>query len=269
MSSLIIISTQVGFFHVGKWVFESKLLQKGESGEVESVDLMIKNIFNITMSSSLALLELLILELLDIFPRSTRLFFWKINLIVLLLLLIFIVPFFQLKLSISNRFGKNNSFKVLILSFIVYFWLFYKLGSLFPSITTKLLQQQQQSSYLFSIEEGIGRIGIIGITMLALISGYGSVIGPVSYTFIKNVSNENLESAESQFIHAQSTLEQKRRQFQLNCERKISNRNEVGSSNDILVSWLFKRVSAVFNSNEDESTKRFYFQFFFIINCAF
>ena len=113
VSSLLIISTQIGFYYVGNWIFKSKL-QGDQREEVESSsDQIIKHIFNITMSASLTLLQLLILELIDIFPRSTRLFFWRINLTGLLSLLIFIVPFFQLKLSISNRFGKN-SFKIII-----------------------------------------------------------------------------------------------------------------------------------------------------------
>lgn len=52
----------------------------------------------------------------------------------------------------------------------VYIYLFWKLGDPFPILSPK--------QGIFSIEQGISRVGVIGVTAMALLSGFGAVNYP-------------------------------------------------------------------------------------------
>ena len=53
---------------------------------------------------------------------------------------------------------------------LVYIYLFWKVGDPFPILSPK--------QGILSIEQGISRIGVIGVTAMALLSGFGAVNYP-------------------------------------------------------------------------------------------
>jgi hypothetical protein len=57
-----------------------------------------------------------------------------------------------------------------ILIWLVYIYLFWKVGDPFPILSPK--------QGILSIEQGISRIGVIGVTVMALLSGFGAVNYP-------------------------------------------------------------------------------------------
>ena len=57
-----------------------------------------------------------------------------------------------------------------ILTWLVYIYLFWKVGDPFPILSPK--------QGILSIEQGISRIGVIGVTVMALLSGFGAVNYP-------------------------------------------------------------------------------------------
>jgi golgi pH regulator len=240
--SLVILSvSQAGFYLLGNHVLNHYIISKDS---VERQDPIIKGVYFISFCVSLTVLELLGCEILDLFPRSLRSFFWELCLIILLILLILIVPFFQFQIMFFNR-SKSPFPKLLIAIFIIYCWCFYKIGTIFPII------DQSVPTSLFSVQQGISRIGILGITLLALISGYGSVAGPATYIFVKKVSYEHLESAEKSYKHSEKLLEDKKEQFQRFCEQRISDKPDNSTFN-----WFLKRVSTAINMNSSDQDSK-------------
>ena len=237
MSALISVAvlsgSQFGFYLLGNWVLEDYITPKNS---LEKPGPAIKTVFFLSVCTSLTLLELLGFEILNIFPKSLRWFYWQVCLIILMAVLILIVPFLQLR----------------VLFFAFYLFCFYKIGSIFPIIN------QSFPISTFSIQNGISRIGIVGVTLLALISGYGSVVGPASHIFIKNVSSEHVASAERHYKHAQTALEEKKEQFQRVCEQKISERTDYSTIN-----WFIKRVSTAVNLNTTDQESTMYIQLIF------
>ena len=57
-----------------------------------------------------------------------------------------------------------------ILTWLGYIYLFWKVGDPFPILSPK--------QGILSIEQGISRIGVIGVTVMALLSGFGAVNYP-------------------------------------------------------------------------------------------
>jgi golgi pH regulator len=243
VSICVIFASQAVFWFLGDQVLNEYILSRKQDSKVES---FIKYVYLLSVCSSLTLLELLACEILDIIPRNLRWFLWKFNLFILLNLLIFLIPFIQARVLFFYR-STTPYPKLLIVIFLVYLWFIYKLGSLFP------LMDPSVSTSLFSIEQGISRVGIVGITLMAFISGYGSVSGPATYIFVKQVSYDQVESAEKNYLHTQKLLEERREAFQKYCEQKISGNN---SSDSSTINWFLKRVSTAMsmNPNSQEST---------------
>ena len=240
MSGSIAISvltvSQLIFCFFGNQILKDYIITK---------DPLLKFVFFFTICSSLTLLELIGCEILDLFPRNFRWFFWKLNLILLLALLILIVPFLQIRMLLITERSNSKLPKLVILGFLIYLWCFYKLGSIFPVIN------EAKTNSFFSIEQGLGRIGIIGVTLMAFISGYGSVAGPAAYILVHKVSSDHLESAERNYKHAQKVLEEKREKFQQICERKISDKPSAEPLN-----WFLKRVSTAINFNNSNQDSK-------------
>lgn len=59
-----------------------------------------------------------------------------------------------------------------LLVWLFFLYLFWKVGDPFPVLSSK------RSLRLLSMEQGISRIGIIGVTVMALLSGFGAVNYP-------------------------------------------------------------------------------------------
>jgi hypothetical protein len=113
----------------------------------------------------------------------------------MLVFVIVIIPFYIGYFVLSNiRFGRYKVYSyngttfltmifflvrkslVKLLSLIVwvvYLYLFWKVGDPFPVISSS-----KRSLRLLSMEQGISRIGIIGVTVMALLSGFGAVNYP-------------------------------------------------------------------------------------------
>jgi hypothetical protein len=128
----------------------------------------------------------------------------------------------------------------------MYLWGFYSISKIFPLIDENTCQN------IFSLQQGLGRIGILGVTLLAFISGYGSIAGPSTYIFVKKATVEHVESAERNFSNAERLLEEKRDKYREFCELKIS-----GNPENSTLSWFIKRVSTAItlDSNNQDGRK--------------
>jgi len=89
----------------------------------------------------------------------------------------------------------------------LYLYFFWKIGDPFP------IAKATQGS--ISMEMGVGRIGIVGVTVMAFLSGYGAVNFPYTYMsyFLRNINETELQNAERQLTHTLDKLFSKKRRL--------------------------------------------------------
>jgi hypothetical protein len=206
-SGLILLCTQILFFLVG-WMFLTRKLihdyQQPTGDELHTSNQSVWSsvlswratrwqvvcwLFSITFTLSCTLFELIIFEIMDIFQRSARLYYWRTTLVVILADIILVLPFYQIYLLVSMRsslFGQRltvsshgDTGKWLLTWFIfsIYAYGFWKLGEQFP------LQSTMQHSGWFQIGTFMGRVGVVGVTVMAMLSGFGAVHSPYTTLF--------------------------------------------------------------------------------------
>ncbi|KAK6616890.1 Golgi pH regulator [Polyplax serrata] len=140
--------------------------------------------------------ELIIFEILGFLDSSSRYFHWNLGLYVMLFMVIVLIPFYIGYFVLSSMHIVNSRlFKLLTcIVWCFYIYLFWKLGDPFPILSSK--------QGIFSIEQGISRIGVIGVTVMALLSGFGAVNYPYTSMayFIRPVSLSDMVATEKRLL---------------------------------------------------------------------
>ncbi|CAH0393693.1 unnamed protein product [Bemisia tabaci] len=204
--TLIILVTQAIFF-VGGWLFFVKQLFR----DYEVHHRLVQLIFSITFSLSCTMFELIIFEIVDVLNSSSRYLHWNIGLYMMLFMVIVIIPFYIAYFIMSNvQFVRLQMIRPLtFLIYFFYFYLFWKLGDPFPILSPK--------QGILSIEQGISRIGVIGVTVMALLSGFGAVNYPYTSMayFIRNVKPSDIHSIEKRLMQTMDMIIVKKKRIAL------------------------------------------------------
>jgi len=168
--SIVVTISQVGFF-IGGWIFFVR--QLGENYGVRNRIVILS--FALTFALSCMLFELIIFEILVLLQPASRYLHWMIGIYCMLFLLVFLIPFYIAYLLLNTIKIVRDFRLVLVLTLIAwcfYLYLFWKLGNPFP------ISNRHE---FFSIEQCISRVGIIGVTAMAILSGFGAVNCPYTY----------------------------------------------------------------------------------------
>uniref|UniRef100_A0A8C3KLN7 Golgi pH regulator n=1 Tax=Calidris pygmaea TaxID=425635 RepID=A0A8C3KLN7_9CHAR len=146
---------QVLFFGFG-WLFFMRKLFK----DYEVRQYVVQVIFSVTFAFSCTMFELIIFEILGVLNSSSRYFHWKLNLCVILLILVFMVPFYIGYFVVSNiRLLHRQKLLFACVLWLTFMYFFWKLGDPFPILSPK--------HGILSIEQLISRVGVIGVTLMA------------------------------------------------------------------------------------------------------
>uniref|UniRef100_A0A8C0XZE9 Golgi pH regulator n=1 Tax=Cyprinus carpio carpio TaxID=630221 RepID=A0A8C0XZE9_CYPCA len=205
---------QVLFFGFG-WLFFMRQLFK----DYEVRQYVVQVVFSITFAFSCTMFELIIFEILGVLSSTSRYFHWKLNLYVILLVLIFVVPFYIGYFVVSNiRLCKQR----LLFSCVVWFtfmYFFWKLGDPFPILSPK--------HGILSIEQLISRVGVIGVTLMALLSGFGAVNCPYTYMsyFLRNVTDSDILALERRLLQTMDMIVSKKKRIAMT-RRQMYQRGE-------------------------------------------
>ncbi|XP_069746575.1 Golgi pH regulator isoform X3 [Narcine bancroftii] len=201
MDSVIMFSSQVLFFGFG-WLFFMRQLFK----DYEVRQYVVQIVFSVMFAFSCTMFELIIFEILGLLNSSSRYFHWKLNLYVTLVALIFIIPFYIGYFVVSNiRLLQQKRFLFACVVWLAFIYFFWKLGDPFPILSPK--------HGILSIEQLISRVGVIGVTLMALLSGFGAVNCPYTYMsyFLRNVTESDILALERRLLQTMDMIISKKK----------------------------------------------------------
>ena len=146
---------------------------------------------------------------------SSRYFHWYMSIYLMLFMLLVVIPFSISYFLIQNLTSSNLTLCLerrtrFIFTFIVWciFMLcFWKIGNPFPISSSK--------HGILSIEHQISRVGIIGVTLIAMLSGFGAVNYPyTSMTyFTATVTPADLATVERRLLQTWDSIVTKKKQI--------------------------------------------------------
>jgi Abscisic acid G-protein coupled receptor/The Golgi pH Regulator (GPHR) Family N-terminal len=194
---LVVVCVNVINFAFGWLFFRRKLFRDYEVKRIE-----VQVLFAIVFTLSCSMFELVIFEILDWLDRDVRWYHWKFDLYSMLALLLFVLPFHQFYLLCRNvaSLTHRRALSLAALSLGVYLYLFWKIGHAFPMLPPTADSLSWTS--IGFIEHGIGRIGVFGVTLMALLSGAGAVTCPHTYLayFLQDVRDADVQRIEKQLF---------------------------------------------------------------------
>ncbi|XP_077975151.1 Golgi pH regulator-like [Styela clava] len=201
--SLIMLTTQILFFGFG-WVFFLWQLFKDYECHHRAVQL----IFAATFALSCTMFELIIFEILGVLNSSSRYFHWKLNLYIMLFVVVFVLPFCIAYFVISNvsMFAKYKIPAACII-WLIFMYFFWKIGDPFPILSAQ--------HGILSIEQVISRVGVIGVTVMALLSGFGAVNCPYTYSsyFLRQVTDSDIQLIERKLMQTNEMVISKKKRI--------------------------------------------------------
>ncbi|XP_056436278.1 Golgi pH regulator [Gadus chalcogrammus] len=215
VDSVIMFTSQVLFFGFG-WLFFMRQLFK----DYEVRQYVVQVVFSITFAFSCTMFELIIFEILGALSSSSRYFHWKLNLYVILLVLIFVVPFYIGYFVVSNiRLLQRQKLLFACVVWFTFMYFFWKLGDPFPILSPK--------HGILSIEQLISRVGVIGVTLMALLSGFGAVNCPYTYMsyFLRNVTDSDILALERRLLQTMDMIVSKKKRMAMT-RRQMYQRGE-------------------------------------------
>ncbi|XP_078258333.1 Golgi pH regulator isoform X2 [Rhinoraja longicauda] len=216
VDSVIMFSSQILFFGFG-WLFFMRQLFK----DYEVRQYVVQIVFSVMFAFSCTMFELIIFEILGLLNSSSRYFHWKLNLYVTLVALIFIVPFYIGYFVVSNiRLLQRKRFLFACVVWLTFMYFFWKLGDPFPILSPK--------HGILSIEQLISRVGVIGVTLMALLSGFGAVNCPYTYMsyFLRNVTDSDILALERRLLQTMDMIISKKKRIAM-AMRMMYQRGEV------------------------------------------
>uniref|UniRef100_A0AAF5RXV6 Golgi pH regulator n=1 Tax=Wuchereria bancrofti TaxID=6293 RepID=A0AAF5RXV6_WUCBA len=242
--SVVMLLSQVVFFLFG-WFFFMKQLFR----DYEVHKRLVQILFSITFALSCTMFELIIFEIIGFLEPSSRFLHWKLGLYSILFVLIVVLPiYFSFSLFRSITFIRRKWILPLtVVSWIIFIYFFWKIGDPFPILSAR--------HGIFTIEQAISRVGVIGVTVMAMLSGFGAVNAPYCYMtiFMRPVGQIQIAQMERKLMHTMEMIvAKKRRLCILEKEVALSAFTQGSDSQGGLLQKLWGSVSFSSSSLKDQ-----------------
>lgn len=246
VDSIVMMLSLVIFFG-GGYVFFLKGLFK----DYEVHHFVVWVVFSVTFALSCTMFELIIFEIIGWLDASSRLICWKIALYSMLTIVILIIPFY-IGYFVMVNFKLVPKIRIIRVAFASAAWLgflflFWKLGDPFPILSPR--------HGIFSIEQCIGRVGVFGVTLMAVLSGFGAVNCPYTYMsyFVRSITDNDIQDLERRLLQTMDQILLKKKRIAMTEREQLSGSNKPGfwgyfsnslSSNSSTISQIKQDVQA-------------------------
>ncbi|CAJ0935253.1 unnamed protein product, partial [Mesorhabditis belari] len=214
LGDMTIMGLSTFAYFVCGWLFFLKQLFRNYEVHNRNVQLL----FAATFALSCTLFELIIFEIVDVLESDSRMFHWQFNLNLILVILIVVIPVYM-PYCYLNSFTQLKAGRRLFMAFTIwaiFIYFFWKTGDPFPILSAK--------HGIFTIEQAISRVGVVGVTVMAFLSGFGAVNAPyqcLNY-FVSTVTMDEVHKMERKIHQVNEAI--LRKLFQVDdCNSQIEN----------------------------------------------
>ncbi|KAJ2703214.1 voltage-gated anion channel activity protein [Coemansia sp. IMI 203386] len=175
-------------------------------------------VFSLVFAQGCVLFELVIFEISDVLSKDARWYYWRADLGLLLFTIVVVLPFCQAFVLLSNtrRRALNPLYRRIIYSVVlwaIFFYAFWSLGMYLPLDSFSRIREATGTADMVSIEPVTARVGVIGVALMAVLSGFGAVNSPYRqlFVFVHKVSPVQLEGMRRQLHYSLELLADKKK----------------------------------------------------------
>ncbi|KAJ2162416.1 hypothetical protein GGF46_000657 [Coemansia sp. RSA 552] len=175
--------------------------------------------FSLVFAQGSVLFELIIFEISGVLNKDMRWYFWRADLGFLLFTVLVVLPVCQAFVMLSNggpRRTRIPLFRRITYSLVlwaVFFYLFWNLGMYLPLDSFSRIREATGAADMVSIEPVTARVGVVGVALMAVLSGFGAVNSPYRqlFVFVHKVSPAQLEGMKRQLHYSLELLIDKKK----------------------------------------------------------
>jgi hypothetical protein len=197
-------------FFVGLYVLSYVFLSTWLLKDFEIKHVAVEVIFCTVLTLSMAMFGLVIFEIADVLSGSYRWILWRLVLSLISWLLVFVVPSMVFyAMARQRRWRRRISVGVASVAELVYLHWFWQLGARF-----EIVRNPDQHGF-WSTEHMIGRIGVLGVTVMAVLSGFGAVNTPYRFLryFLKPMDEQEIPLLEARIMRTMDMVVSKKRRI--------------------------------------------------------